>query len=264
MIELKSAREIDLMRAAGMVVGETLYTLCKATEPGVTTAQLNELAGKTIKSYGAESAFLHYEVDNLRDPYPGIVCISINEEVVHGIPGPREIQEGDLVSFDVGTRLEGFCGDGAGTIIVGDAPKEIKRLVDVTRQSLYNGIEQAVVGNHIRDISRAIQVTVESAKFGVVREMVGHGIGSEVHEKPQVPNFVAKGYSPKLVEGMALAIEPMVTVGDWRLKELDDKWTLVTADGSLSAHFEHSVAITKNGPIILTLRENGKAGFDLT
>ncbi len=262
MIELKSAREIELMRKAGIVVGETLHVLFEATEPGVTTAELNELAGKTIESYGAESAFLHYVVDDQCPPYPGIVCISVNDEVVHGIPGQRKIESGDLVSFDVGTRLEGFCGDGAGTIIVGDALKDVRRLVDVTRQSLYNGIERTVAGNHIRDISRSVQVTVESARFGIVREMVGHGIGKEVHEEPQVPNFVTSGYSPKLVPGMTLAIEPMVTMGDWRLKELDDKWTLVTADGSLSAHFEHTVAITENGPVILTLRENGKAGFD--
>lgn len=263
MIELKSRREIELMRSAGMIVGETIYELCKAAEPGVTTEELNELAGKTIARYGAESAFLHYVVDDARDPYPGIVCISINEEVVHGIPCSRRIEAGDIISFDVGTRLEGFCGDGAGTVIVGDVPKEVKRLVDVTRQSLYNGIEQAVIGNRIVDIGRAVQLTAESAGFGVVREMVGHGIGKEVHEEPQVPNFVARGFSPKIAEGLVIAIEPMITMGDWRLKELDDGWTVITADKSLSAHFEHTVAVTEDGPMILTLRENGKAGFDL-
>ena len=181
MIELKSRREIELMRSAGIIVGETIYELCKAAEPGVTTDELNELAGKTIARYGAESAFLHYVVDDARTPYPGIVCISINEEVVHGIPCSRKIEVGDVISFDVGTRLEGFCGDGAGTVIVGDAPKEVKRLVDVTRQSLYNGIEQAVVGNKIVDIGRAVQLTAESAGFGVVREMVGHGTVSYTH-----------------------------------------------------------------------------------
>jgi methionyl aminopeptidase len=263
MIEIKSKREVELMRSAGMVVAETLYVLCKATEPGITTAELNELAGKTIAEYGAESAFLNYSVDDNRVPYPGIVCISVNEEIVHGIPGPRKIESGDIVSFDVGTRLDGFCGDGAGTVIVGDVPKEVRKLVDVTRQSLYNGIEQADVGNRIRDIGRAVQVTAESAGFGVVREMVGHGIGKEVHEEPQVPNFVIGGFSPKLVPGITIAIEPMITMGDWHLKELNDKWTLVTVDGSLSAHFEHTVAVTEDGPLILTLRKNGKAGFDL-
>jgi len=264
MIEVKSRRELELMRNAGIVVAETLYRLSKATEPGVTTAELNELAGNTIAEYGAESAFLNYRIDDLRPPYPGIVCISVNEEVVHGIPGARILKSGDIVSYDVGTRLEDFCGDGAGTFAVGDISKEAMRLIDVTRTTLYNGIEQATVGNRIRDIGRAAQLTAESAGYGVVREMVGHGIGREVHEDPQVPNYVAGGFSPKLFSGMTIAIEPMLTIGDWRIKELKDKWTVVTSDGKLSAHFEHTIAITEDGPEILTLRENGKAGFSLT
>ena len=264
MIEVKSRREIELMRRAGMVVGETLYALCKATEPGVTTGELAELAGEVIAGYGAENAFLGYETDDSRPPYPGIVCISINEEVVHGIPGSRKIEKGDIVTFDVGTRLDGYCGDGAGTVIVGEVPEQVRKLVDVTLKSLHNGIARAVVGNRIRDIGRAVQLTAESAGFGVVREMVGHGVGRDVHESPQVPNYVTAGQSPKLMPGLTIAIEPMLTAGDWHVVELDDYWTVSTRDGSLAAHFEHTIAVTENGPKILTLRENGKEGFDLT
>ena len=262
MIELKSAREINLMRNANMIVAETIFELCKATEPGITTSELNDLALKTITSYGAESAFFGYRVDDDSPPYPGVVCISINEEVVHGIPGSRRIESGDIVSFDVGTKLEGYFGDGAATIAIGDVSKETKRLIEVTLRSLNNGIAHAIIGNKIRDIGRAVQLTAESAGFGVVREMVGHGIGKALHEDPQVPNYVANGYSPRLAEGLTIAIEPMVTVGSWRLKELEDGWTTVTIDGSLSAHFEHSIAVTADGPRILTLRENGKPGFE--
>ncbi|MCK5832262.1 type I methionyl aminopeptidase [bacterium] len=263
MIETKSAKEIELMRRSGMVVAETIYALCKNSRIGITTEELNQVAGDTIASYGAKSAFLGYRTAGVKKGFPGIVCISVNEEVVHGIPGKRVIEDGDLISFDVGVELDGFMGDAAGSIIVGTPKREAKRLLEVTLQSLHNGIERAVVGNRIKDIGRAVQLTAESAGFGVVRDLVGHGIGRKLHEDPQVPNYVYRGFSPKIISGMAIAIEPMISAGDWDVRELNDDWTIVTADGSLSAHFEHTIAITDNGPTILTLRENGNEGFDL-
>jgi len=260
-IEVKSDREIELMRRAGIVVGETIYALCKTVRPGITTGELSAVAAKVIESYGAESAFLNYRPEGIRHGFPGVVCISINEEIVHGIPGKRRIAQGDMVSFDVGVRLDGYCADGAGTMIVGNANDGIRRLVDITKQCLHNGIEQAIPGNKIVDIGRAIQLTAESAGFGVVRELVGHGVGREVHEKPQVPNFVSKGFSPVMLEGLTIAIEPMITLGDWHVNEKADGWTITTADGKPAAHFEHTIAVTKNGPKILTLRENGKEGW---
>ncbi|RKZ30440.1 type I methionyl aminopeptidase [bacterium] len=263
MIEFKSRREIDLMRRAGVVVAETIYALCKKAKPGITTGELAAVAADVIESYGAESAFLNYRPRGAQKGFPGVVCISINEEVVHGIPGNRKIADGDVVSFDVGVRLDGYCGDGAGTVIVGNASDSAKRLLDITRQCLYNGIEQAVPGNRIKDIGRAVQVTAESAGFGVVRELVGHGIGREVHEEPQVPNFVTTGFSENIRRGLTIAIEPMITAGSWQVVQMDDGWTVSTADKSLAAHYEHTIAVTENGPQILTLRENGKEGFDL-
>jgi len=260
-IEVKSNREIDLMHRAGVVVAETLYVLCKIIEVGITTGELATVAADVIKNYGAESAFLNYKSDELSQGFPGVVCISINEEVVHGIPGKRKIVDGDVVSFDVGVRLNGYCADGAGTIIVGDVTKDVHRLVDVAQQCLYRGIEQATLGNRIVDISRAVQLTAESVGFGVIRELVGHGIGREVHEEPQVPNFCMNGFSLMMPQGLTIAIEPMITLGDRRVNEKDDGWTIVTADSSLAAHFEHTIVVTENGPKILTLRENGKEGW---
>jgi methionyl aminopeptidase len=251
------------MRRAGIVVGETIFALCKNVEVGITTAELDRLAGKVIESYGAKSSCLGYGKSRRRKGFPGIICISVNDEVVHGIPGQRKIEDGDIVSFDIVVELEGYCADAAGTIIVGKASTGAERLLDVTHKCLHHGIEQAVCGNRIRDIARAVQLTAESAGFGVVRDLVGHGIGREPHEDPQVPNFVSKGLSPKIVSGMTIAIEPMITMGNWQVKELDDEWTIVTEDGGMAAHFEHTIAVTDNGPEILTLRENGKEGFDL-
>ena len=262
MIEIKSRREIELMRRAGMIVAETIHVLCKESKPGITTGELGDIAAEVIYGYGAESAFLNYTPAGSSIGFPGVVCISVNEEVVHGIPGKRVLQEGDLVSFDVGTRLDGYCGDGAGSVVIGDNVSErVLTLMDITKQCLHNGIDSAVEGNRISDIGRAVQITAESAGMGVVRALVGHGIGRDVHEDPQVPNYIAPGFSPRIKPGMVIAIEPMITLGDWRVKELDDEWTIVTADNSLSAHFEHTVAITELGPEILTLRDNGKEGF---
>ncbi|HHS49838.1 MAG TPA: type I methionyl aminopeptidase [candidate division Zixibacteria bacterium] len=263
MIVLKSSAELEAMRRSGMVVAETIHALCKNAKVGIATSELNEIAGETIRSFGAESAFLGYRASGTKRGFPGIVCISINEEIVHGIPGERRLEDGDLVSFDVGVRLDGFCGDAAASMIVGEAPEGTKRLLDVTLLALHNGIEQAVAGSRIKDIGRAVQLTAESAGFGVVRDLVGHGIGRNLHEDPQVPNFVSKGYSPKIMPGMTIAIEPMITMGDWHVEELDDEWTIVTRDSSISAHFEHTVAVTEDGPRILTLRENEREGFDL-
>lgn len=263
MIVCKSLAEIEKMRLAGMIVAETIHVLCKNTAVGIKTAELNRIAGETIGSFGGKSAFFGYRTSGSKKGYPGIVCISINDEVVHGIPGGRVVKDGDLVSFDVGVEFDGYFGDAAGSIIVGSSTEEARRLLEVTHRSLHNGIEQAVDGNKIKDISRAVQLTAESAGFGVVRDLVGHGIGRRLHEDPQVPNFVDGGFSPKITAGMTIAIEPMITAGDWRVEELDDDWTVVTKDGRLAAHFEHTIAVTEKGPMILTLRENGKEGFDL-
>jgi len=252
------------MRQAGIVVAETLYALCKNTQPGITTGELAAIAAEVIDSYGAESAFLNYKPSGAKSGFPGVVCISVNDEVVHGIPGKRPLSEGDIVSFDIGVRLDGYCGDGAGTVPVGKVTEQAKKLLETTRLCLKKGIEKAKTGNRISDIGPTVQSTAESADFGVVRELVGHGIGREVHEEPQVPNFVTAGFSPKIKSGLCIAIEPMITTGDWKVKELDDGWTIATVDGGLAAHFEHTIAVTENGPEILTLRENGKEGFDLS
>lgn len=264
MIIRKSKREIQLMRNAGMVVAETIYALCKNAKPGITTRELGEIGADVIASYGGKSAFLHYQTPYTPTPYPGVVCISVNDEIVHGIPGDRKLKDGDIVSVDVGVLLEGYHGDAAGTVGVGKIPEKTRKLLEVTRQCLYNGIEKASPGNRIAQIGKAVQQTAEKNGFGVVRELVGHGVGRDLHEDPQVPNYFINGFSPLLKTGMTIAIEPMITMGHWQVKELSDGWTISTLDGSLSAHFEHSVAITENGPQILTLRENGKEGFDIT
>jgi methionyl aminopeptidase len=250
------------MRRAGNIVAETIYALFKSAEVGITTGELARIADGTIRKQGGESAFFNYRPPKMKTAYPGIVCISVNEEVVHGIPGKRKLIEGDVVSFDVGVFYDGYVGDGSGTVIIGEGSPTAKRLVEVTKRCLYRGIEQAVIGNKVSDIGRAVQECAETAGFGVVRDLVGHGVGRKVHESPPVPNFRTAGISPKLRPGMTLAIEPMITAGDWHVAELDDGWTIITADKSLAAHFEHTIAITNGKPEILTLRENGKAGFE--
>jgi methionyl aminopeptidase len=246
MIKLKSAREIALMREAGRVVEEVLLTVGNSINVGVTTAMLNKIAEKKIRSYGADPAFLGY------NNFPASICASINNEVVHGIPSLRRLQEGDIISIDVGVCLKGYYGDAAATFAVGSISQEAQKLIDVTKLSLQKAVEAMQVGNKLSDVSHAVQSCVEQYSFSVVRNYVGHGIGEEMHEEPQVPNFGTPGRGPLLQPGIVLAIEPMVNAGSWEVEVLDDQWTVVTGDGSLSAHFEHTVALSDNGPEVLT------------
>jgi methionyl aminopeptidase len=246
MIVLKSHYEIEQVRKTCQIVASTLEALKKVIEPGITCRDLNELAEKLIMQEGAIPAFKGYR------GFPSALCTSVNEEIVHGIPDGRKLKEGDIISLDLGAKLNGFFGDCAVTLPVGKIGEEAEKLLQVTETSLYLGIKQAVVDNRLFDISYAIQSWVEENGFSVVRDFVGHGIGRELHEEPQVPNFGIPHQGPRLKEGMILALEPMVNAGIFKVKILDDGWTAVTADGSLSAHFEHTIAITSNGPEILS------------
>ena len=246
MIILKSEREINYLRDAGRIVAETHQEVKKAIKPGVTTLELDKIAEEYIKSRGAIPAFKGYH------GFTGNICASINEEVVHGIPGLKKLKNGDNISIDIGAVINGYNGDAAITVPVGEVDAEVQKLLDVTEESLYKGIEQAIVGNRLSDISHAVQLHVEQHGFGVVRDYVGHGIGRSMHEDPQVPNFGSPGRGPRLKAGMTLAIEPMVNLGTYEVKTLDDGWTVVTLDGKRSAHFEHSIAITDGKPEILT------------
>lgn len=251
MIVLKTSREIEILREANRIVAEILEAIGQMIAPGVTTAELDALAQKMINSRGAKAAFKGYRMRNQK-PYPAAICASVNEEVVHGIPGPRVLKAGDIVGVDVGVVHKGFVGDAARTYPVDEVTPNAQELLKATEQSLYKGIKQAVAGNRLYDISAAVQAHVEEHGFSVVRDFVGHGIGRNMHEPPQIPNYKGSGWNPRLQVGMALALEPMVNEGTWRIKLLDDEWTAVTADGKLSAHFEHSIAITDNGPLILS------------
>lgn len=246
MIIIKNEREIEAMKEACRISAGALKAAGEAVEPGVTTAEIDKLAYDYIKSQGAEPNFLGY------GGFPGTACISINDEVIHGIPGHRKIKNGDIVSIDLGAKIEGYNGDNAATFAAGDVSQEAKRLMEATKQSLYEGIKMAVAGNRIGDISHAVQQYVEARGYSVVREYVGHGVGASLHEEPEVPNFGRPSHGPRLIPGMTLAIEPMVNIGGPDVKVLKDKWTVVTKDGSLSAHFEHSILITSDGPVILT------------
>jgi len=249
-IVCRSAAELEKMRAAGRLVGELLAELSALVAPGVATAMLDEVAEDRIRRGGAIPAFKGYH------GYPATICASINEEVIHGIPsGRRILNEGDVISIDVGASLDGYYGDSAVTLAVGQVSEEAATLLRVTEESLYKAIERARVGGRISDIGHAVQQHVEAYGFSVVREFVGHGIGQRMHEEPQVPNYGEPGRGPRLAEGMVLAIEPMVNAGKPAVKVLGDGWTAVTRDGSLSAHFEHTVAVTADGPRILTARE---------
>jgi methionyl aminopeptidase len=249
MVTLKSGREIDIMGRAGAIVGATLELLRSEVRPGVSTEELDAAAERFIRSHPSATPSFKGLYG-----FPKSVCISINEEIVHGIPNPKRIlREGNIVSVDVGVHLNGFHADGATTIAVGEISPDAERLLEVTQQALAAGIAQAKVGNHIGDIGHAVQTVAEAAGFGVVRELVGHGVGQRMHEDPQVPNHGQPRRGPRLLVGMTLAIEPMITLGDYATRMLDDKWTVVTADGSLAAHFEHTVALTQDGPRILTL-----------
>lgn len=246
MITIKSKHELKIMQKAGQISKAALLAAGDLVAPGVTTRQLDEAARRVIEKAGAKPAFLGY------GGFPATICCSINDEVIHGIPGDRVIQEGDIVSIDTGAIYEGYYGDNAATFGAGKISEEAQKLIDVTRQSFYEGIKFARKGQRISGISHAIGAYCEARGYGVVREFVGHGIGTKMHEAPEIPNFGAPGHGPRLMPGMTLAIEPMINMGTWKVKVLPDGWTVKTLDGSLSAHYENTVLITEGEPIILT------------
>ncbi len=247
MIIIKNNKEIDLMRSAGKIVAETLLLVEEKVRPGITTAELDRIAEEFITKHGARPSFKGLY------GFPASLCISVNEQVVHGIPGGYVLKDGDIISVDCGAFINGFHGDAARTFGVGNISEEAEKLINVTRESFFKGMEYAKVGNRLTDISHEIQSYVEASGFSVVRDFVGHGIGRVVHEDPEIPNYGRPGRGPKLVEGMALAIEPMVNIGNYKVKTLKDNWTVVTSDGSLSAHYENTIVILPDGPEILTL-----------
>ena len=250
MIIIKNNDEIDHMRKAGKVVEETLLKIEEVIKPGMTTAELDNIAEKFIREHGAVPSFKGYY------GFPSSICASINEEVVHGIPSKnRVLQEGDIISIDCGAILNGYQGDAARTLPVGKISDAARNLINVTRESFFKGIEKAVVGNRLSDISSAIQTYAEKFGYSIVRDYVGHGIGKDMHEEPEVPNFGRPGRGPKLVHGMVLAIEPMVNAGKYYVSVQSNDWTVVTDDGTLSAHYENTVAILDNGPEILTFSQ---------
>ncbi|SJZ98809.1 type I methionyl aminopeptidase [Selenihalanaerobacter shriftii] len=246
MIIRKSPREIELMHQSGKIVAETHAFLAEKIDPGIKTEEIDRLAEEFILKYDAKPAFKGYQ------GFPSTVCVAINEQVVHGIPDSRRLESGDIIGLDIGAVKNGYYGDAAQTLAVGEVSSEAQKLMKVTKDSLNAAIEAAVIGNRLSDISHAVQNFVEAEGFSVVRNFVGHGIGSKMHESPQVPNFGPPGNGPRLKEGMTLALEPMVNVGDYRVETLDDGWTVVTKDRKLSAHFEHTIAITDSGSKILT------------
>ena len=246
-IILKTPAEMEIMRQANQIVGATLKMLAERICPGVTTKQLDRWAETFARDHGAVPAFKGYR------GFPGSLCVSLNEQVVHGIPSKKVIvKEGDIVSIDFGVKYQGFYGDSAVTLPVGELSARVRKLLDVTRESLYKGIDQVRVGNRIDDISKAVQQHVEANGFSVVRQFVGHGIGASLHEAPEIPNYSRSEQTPRLMPGMVLAIEPMVNLGKFEVKVLADGWTVVTRDKSPSAHFEHSVGVTEDGPLVLS------------
>jgi methionyl aminopeptidase len=249
MVYLRDRREIEVIRAAAQLVARTLDMLGREIRPGVTTAALDRLAETFIRDHGGRPAFKGYR------GFPASICPSVNEEVVHAIPGPRRLDDGDMVGVDVGVEMNGYYGDSARTFAVGEVSAEVRRLMEVTREALLEGVAQARGGNRVGDISHAIQTHVEHHGFSIVRALVGHGIGREMHEEPQVPNYGPPDRGPRLMIGQVLAIEPMVNVGGPEVVTQPDGWTVVTKDGSLSAHFEHTVALGPNGPEILSATE---------
>jgi len=247
----RNESEIRAIRDAAQLVGRTLEVLRKAIRPGVTTGELDRIAEEFIRSHGARPAFKGYR------GFPASICPSVNDEVVHAIPGPYVLKEGDIIGIDVGVEKDGFYGDAATTFAVGEVGPEVVKLLEVAEQSLMRGIEQARPGNRVGDISHAIQTHAESHGYSVVRSLVGHGIGREMHEEPQVPNFGAPARGPRLMAGQVLAIEPMLNIGGYDVITRPDGWTVATKDGSLSAHFEHTVAIAPHGPEILSIPDEG-------
>ena len=253
MISIKSPRDIEKMRLAGRVTAQARALAGSMVRPGVTTGEIDKAVRKFIESQGAKPSFLGY------GGFPASICASVNEVVIHGIPGSRKLQEGDIVSIDVGAYLDGFHGDCAATFPCGEVTDEAQKLIDVTKQSFFEGIKLARVGQRVSDIGHAVQQYVEGFGYGVVRDFVGHGVGRNMHEPPEVPNYGAAGHGARLQPGMVIAVEPMVCAGDWRVKVLGDKWTTVSADGSLTAHYENTILITDGEPEILTDPGDGSA-----
>lgn len=255
-IEVKSPEQIAGMRAAGLVVADTLALLRDAVAPGMTTNALDAVAAQSISRAGATPSFLGYH------GYPATICVSVNDEIVHGIPGERVLGDGDLVSIDCGAVVDGWHGDAAITVGVGEIPQERQQLSSLTEDALWQGLARAVVGGRLSDIGHAVETRIrQSGDYGIVEEYVGHGIGSQMHMDPAVPNYGQPGHGPRLVVGMALAVEPMVTLGQRHTRVLDDDWTVVTADGGWAAHWEHTVAVTEEGPWVLTAHDGGAARF---
>ena len=252
MISIKSKSEIELMRRAGEVIAVIFEKIEEAIKPGITTQELDRITEEFIIKKGGIPAFKGYRGLPGAIDYPASICSSVNDEVVHGMPGLRMLKAGDIISIDIGVLLNGFNADAARTFPVGEISEEARNLIDVTKQSFYEGIKNAVVGNRIIDISSGVQDYVEKNGYSVVREYVGHGIGREMHELPQIPNYRSRERGPRLEQGMTLAVEPMVNAGKYAVKLLGNRWTVVTADGSLSAHYENTIAITDSEPIILT------------
>jgi methionyl aminopeptidase len=248
-VALKSAREIEIMRRSGKITARVLTQLMKAARPGVTTGELDAMADRGIRERGGVPTFQGYH------GFTGAICTSVNDEVVHGIPGSRVLRDGDLLSIDIGTTLEGYVSDSAVTVPIGTISTAARRLLDVTQECLMIGIERMQKGRHVGDIGAAVQAHAERHGYGVVRELVGHGVGREMHEEPQVPNYGKAGSGMVLRPGLVLAVEPMITQGAPGVQILEDGWTVVTADGKLAAHFEHTIAVTEEGPKILTLRD---------
>src|SRR5262245_20978035 len=251
MVIRKSRNEIEKMRRAGLVVAETLRALRKMIEPGITTRELDAYAENRIRSTGAYPTFKGYR------GFPASICASVNDEVVHGIPSERKLREGDIIKIDCGATLDGYVGDAAISIGVGKVSEDLQRLIEITRESLFRAVEKMVPGNRLYDVSYAVQEYVEERGYSVVREFCGHGIGQRMHEDPQVPNYGRPGTGPKLKEGWVLAIEPMVNAGTHEVKILPDGWTVKTKDGRASSHFEHTIAVTEDGPQVLTALEDG-------
>lgn len=251
LITIKTPEEIEKMRAAGRLTAEARALAGSMIRPGVTTGEIDREVKRFIRSHGAKPSFLGY------GGFPGSICASVNEVVIHGIPGNRRLEEGDIVSIDVGAYLHGFHGDCAATFPCGKVSPEAQKLMDVTRESFFKGIAQAKAGNRVRDIGAAVQQYVESFGYSVVQDFVGHGVGRQMHEPPEVPNYGPAGHGPRLMPGMVIAVEPMVCAGDWRVKVLEDNWTTVSVDNSLTAHYENTILITEGEPEILTVTEDG-------
>lgn len=253
-LEIKSPEQIDLMRVAGRLVGETLEVVRAAVRPGVTTGELDALAEANIRDHGGVPSFLGYGVP----PFPATICASVNDEVVHGIPGDRVLQDGDVISVDCGAIVEGWHGDAATTIAVGEVPGDVQELMRVTEEALWRGMAAAHLGGRVTDISHAIETYVHGeGRYGILEDYTGHGIGTEMHMAPNVPNYGRRGRGPTLVTGLALAVEPMITLGSKHTHLLEDDWTVATVDGSMSAHYEHTFTLTEQGPWVLTAVDGG-------